>query len=52
MCLVAIHEGGFIGTITIMPHDPASPTADLIAMYGRWGYAEVGRHRRDVTDYR
>ncbi|MBC8039676.1 MAG: GNAT family N-acetyltransferase [Opitutaceae bacterium] len=104
VCLVAIHEGGFIGTITIMPHDPASPTelyrepgifhfgqfavdpewkgrglgrrlhdaalevaraagghamlldtaspaADLIAMYGRWGYAEVGRRRWEVTNY-
>jgi GNAT superfamily N-acetyltransferase len=104
VCLVATHERGFIGTITIVPHDPASPTelyrkpgifhfgqfavdpewkgrglgrrlhdaalevaraagghamlldtaspaTDLIAMYGRWGYTEVGRHRWDVTNY-
>jgi predicted N-acetyltransferase YhbS len=31
--------------------DTAAPAADLIAMYARWGYVEVGRHRWDVTNY-
>jgi GNAT superfamily N-acetyltransferase len=31
--------------------DTASPATDLVAMYKRWGYEEVGRHRWSATNY-
>lgn len=31
--------------------DTAAPAADLIAMYSRWGYIEIGRHRWETTNY-
>ncbi|MBC7368705.1 MAG: GNAT family N-acetyltransferase [Undibacterium sp.] len=31
---------------TRMALDTAAPAADLVAMYGRWGYAEAGRFQR------
>jgi enterochelin esterase-like enzyme/GNAT superfamily N-acetyltransferase len=31
--------------------DTAAPATDLIAMYERWGYAEIGRTRWDDTNY-
>lgn len=43
---VALARGG-----RWMALDTASPAADLIAMYGRWGYREVARHSWGTTNY-
>lgn len=34
-----------------MALDTAAPAADLVAMYGRWGYAEVARFRWSTVNY-
>lgn len=36
---------------TAMALDTAAPAVHLIALYSKWGYREVGRHRWDVTNY-
>jgi GNAT superfamily N-acetyltransferase len=36
---------------TAMALDTAAPASDLIALYRRWGYSEVGRAQWDSTNY-
>jgi len=46
MCDYVRRQGG-----TIMALDTAAPATDLIAMYQRWGYQEVGRVQWEAVNY-